>query len=136
MAKKNKNKKSGFSDHHPRNLVPVGELRIPRFKISSEFKACEVAKGLGLVLPFSDNEADLTKGQNLYVSNMFHKSVVEVNEEGTEAAAAAAILVGGGMYVSNNKINFVADHPFLFMIREDVTEVVLFIGHMLNPLES
>ncbi|XWS24288.1 hypothetical protein CRYUN_Cryun28dG0088200 [Craigia yunnanensis] len=134
---------SGFLDHLPWKPVTVGEFRIPRFKISSEFEACEVVKGLELVLPFSNNEADWTemadlpKGQNLYVSNMFHKSVVEANEEGTEAAAAtAAVLMGSCRFVEDNKIDFVAEHPFLFMIREDATEVVLFIEHVLNPLES
>ncbi|XWS24287.1 hypothetical protein CRYUN_Cryun28dG0088100 [Craigia yunnanensis] len=133
---------SGFLERHlPYESVEVGEFRIPRFKISFGFEASEVLKGLGLVLPFS-GEGGLTEmvdspvGQNLYVSNIFHKSFIEVNEEGTEAAATTAGLIKlRGLHVQE-KIDFVADHPFLFLIREDVTGVVLFIGHILNPLEN
>ncbi|XP_007017373.2 PREDICTED: serpin-ZX [Theobroma cacao] len=133
---------SGFLERHlPYEPVKVGEFRIPRFKISFGFEASEVLKRLGLVLPFS-GEGGLTEmvdsplGQSLYVSNIFHKSFIEVNEEGTEAAAASAGVIRLRGVLVEEKIDFVADHPFLFLIREDVTGVVLFIGHVLNPLES
>ncbi|KAI8548738.1 hypothetical protein RHMOL_Rhmol07G0296800 [Rhododendron molle] len=75
-------------------------------------------------------------GRKLYVSSIFHKSFIEVNEEGTEAAAASAAAM---REVSRRlsippKMDFVADHPFLFVIREDMTGAVLFIGQVLNPL--
>ncbi|KAM4129587.1 hypothetical protein ACJW30_01G034700 [Castanea mollissima] len=130
---------SGFLDCHlPKQKVKVGEFRIPKFKISFGFEASKLLKELGLVLPFS-GEADLTEmvdsllGQNLYVSSIFHKSFIEVNEEGTEAAAAsAAVIVLASL--PPPKMDFVADHPFLFLIREDLTGTVLLIGHVLNPL--
>ncbi|KAF8405128.1 hypothetical protein HHK36_010026 [Tetracentron sinense] len=133
----------GFLNHHlPLQEVEVGEFRIPRFKMSFGFEASKVLKGLGLVLPFSGEGGGLMEmvdspvGQNLYVSSIFHKSFIEVNEEGTEAAAASAgvIKLRGLLYTT--KIDFVADHPFIFMIREDMTGVVLFIGHVLNPLKA
>ncbi|XVF74146.1 hypothetical protein PTKIN_Ptkin13bG0036700 [Pterospermum kingtungense] len=135
---------SGFLERHlPEKPVAVGDFRIPRFKISSGFEACEVVKGLGLVLPFSyeadlTEMADLPEDQYLYVSKIFHKSFIEVNEEGTEAAAASAATLSMGCYrtVDDSKIDFVAEHPFLFLIREDVTGVVLFTGHVHNPLEN
>ncbi|KAH7841217.1 hypothetical protein Vadar_027198 [Vaccinium darrowii] len=133
---------SGFLDggYMPYQAVKVGEFRIPKFKISFGFEASKVLKGLGLVLPFSGDEGltemvDSTSvSRNLYVSSIFHKSFIEVNEEGTEAAAASACL----MYLDCcvEEIDFVADHPFLFVIREDNTGVVLFIGQVLNPLEG
>uniref|UniRef100_A0A2P2JEK7 Protein Z n=1 Tax=Rhizophora mucronata TaxID=61149 RepID=A0A2P2JEK7_RHIMU len=124
--------------HLPHQLVEVGEFRIPKFKISFGLEASKALKGLGLVLPFSA-EGDLTEmvvstsaGSNLYVSSIFHKSFIEVNEEGTEAAAASAAVVAlRGLPLP--AIDFVADHPFLFLIREDKTGVVLFIGHVLQP---
>ncbi|XVF74147.1 hypothetical protein PTKIN_Ptkin13bG0036800 [Pterospermum kingtungense] len=133
---------SGFLEHHlPEKPVAVGDFRIPRFKISSGFEACEVVKGLGLVLPFS-YEADLTemadnlpKDQNLYVSKIFHKCFLEVNEEGTEAAAVTVASARGACFMVKT-MDFVADHPFLFTIREDVTGVVLFNGLVLNPREN
>jgi serpin B len=132
---------SGFLDRHlPYQQVEVGEFRIPKFKISFGFEASKVLKGLGLVLPFSGGEGltemvdDSTVGRNLYVSSIFHKSFIEVNEEGTEAAAASAGVVKLRGLSMTEKIDFVADHPFLFVIREDMTGVVLFIGQVLNPL--
>lgn len=132
---------SAFLERHiPYEEVAVGEFRIPKFKISFGFEASEVLKGLGLVLPFSGEGltemVDSPTGQNLYVSSMFHKSFIEVNEEGTEAAAASAGVIKLRGLPLNDKIDFVADHPFVFIIREDMTGVVLFTGHVVNPLDG
>ncbi|KAM0887499.1 hypothetical protein ACQ4PT_028996 [Festuca glaucescens] len=128
--------------HIPTQKVPVGQFKLPKFKISFGFEASDLLKGLGLQLPFSA-EADLSEmvdsllAKSLYVSFVFHKSFVEVNEEGTEAAAAtAAVIALRSLRVEPVKMDFVADHPFLFVIREDMTGVVLFIGHVANPLVS
>lgn len=133
---------SGFLDRHlPYEEVKVGEFRIPKFKISFGFEASDVLKKLGLVSPFSGEgltevvDSSVT-ARNLYVSSIHHKSFIEVNEEGTEAAAATAGVIKLRGLLSDNLIDFVADHPFLFLIREDMTGVVLFIGQVLNPLES
>jgi serpin B len=123
--------------HIPMRTIPVGQFKVPKFKISFGFEASDLLRGLGLQLPLSE-EADLSElvdsplGQNLRVSSIFHKSFVEVNEEGTEAAAATTIKI---MLMSYRPpVDFVADHPFLFLIREDTTGVVLFVGHVVNPL--
>lgn len=128
--------------HIPTQKVPVGQFKLPKFKISFGFEASDLLKGLGLKLPFSA-EADLSEmvdsplAKSLYVSSVFHKSFVEVNEEGTEAAAAtAAVITLRSLPIEPVKMDFVADHPFLFLIREDITGVVLFIGHVANPLDS
>ncbi|KAJ0682837.1 putative Serpin family protein [Helianthus annuus] len=79
---------------------------------------------------------DSPVGTGLYVSKIKHKSVVEVNEEGTEAAAVTISKMMYGCAPSVAKeylVDFVADHPFLFVIREDVTGVVLFIGQLIDP---
>ncbi|KAH9758432.1 hypothetical protein WN944_008638 [Citrus x changshan-huyou] len=132
---------SKFLDHHlPSQRVEVGDFRIPRFKISFGIEVSKVLKGLGLVLPFSGEGGGLAEmvdspvGKNLYVSSIFQKSFIEVNEEGTEAAAASAATVVLRSILLLDKIDFVADHPFVFMIREDMTGLVMFIGHVLNPL--
>ncbi|CAI0465336.1 unnamed protein product [Linum tenue] len=119
----------------PRRRELVGEFRIPRFKLSFGFDAWNTLKGLGLVLPFS-NEAELNEmvdssvvgSSTLSLSSLFHKSVVEVNEEGTEAAATSV-----GVICSRSlpeRIDFVADHPFMFLITEGLTGRVLFSGHV------
>ncbi|KAK1553575.1 hypothetical protein Q3G72_000689 [Acer saccharum] len=89
---------------------------------------------LGVVLPFSGGDGltemvDSPVASYLHVSRIFHKSIIEVNEEGTEAAAASAAVIAYGL-----SLNFVADHPFVFLIREDMTGMVMLVGHVLNPL--
>ncbi|KAL9263886.1 Serpin-ZX-like protein [Drosera capensis] len=129
-----------FLDKHaPHEKVDLGHFRIPRFKISFGFEASSLLKGLGLGSIF--DAGGLTEmvesaevGRNLGVSSIFQKSFVEVNEEGTEAAAATAAVINLRSIRMEKKIDFVADHPFLFVIREDKTGVVLFVGHVLNPL--
>lgn len=131
----------GFlGDHIPRRKVEVGDFRVPRFKISFGFESSKVLKNLGINSAFSvgglTEMVDSPEAQNLCVSDIFHKSFIEVNEEGTEAAAASAAMVTlRGVFVAE-KIDFVADRPFMFLIREDMTGVVLFVGHVMNPLEN
>ncbi|XP_056177142.1 serpin-ZX-like [Syzygium oleosum] len=126
---------SGFLDRHlPYKKLEVGEFRIPRFKISFGFEASEDLKKLGLVLPFSGGGlTQMVDSLNLYVSAIFHKSFIEVNEEGTEAAAASVVIMYGSSRFSE-KIDFVADHPFLFLVREDMIGTILFVRQVFNPL--
>lgn len=123
----------------PMQKVEVNKFKLPKFKISFGFEASAVLKSLGLLSPFSV-DADLSEmvdspiGHSLSVSSIFHKSFIEVNEEGTEAAAAsAAVIKLRSTLVLMDPLDFVADHPFMFLIREDMTGVVLFTGHVLNP---
>jgi serpin B len=95
---------------------------------------------LGLRTAFCE-EADLSdmvddsgRDIKLQVEDVFQKAVVEVNEEGTEAAAsAAATLI---LMCSKTYLNFVADHPFAFFIVEEVSGAVLFAGHILDPSQN
>uniref|UniRef100_A0A0A9AJF2 Serpin domain-containing protein n=1 Tax=Arundo donax TaxID=35708 RepID=A0A0A9AJF2_ARUDO len=137
LAEKLSSEPEFLEKHVPMSKVSVGQFRLPKFKISFGFEASKLLKGLGLQLPFSA-EANLSElvdspeAQNLSVSSIYHKSFVEVNEEGTEAAAASAAVVVLRSF--SMPLDFIADHPFLFLIREDMTGVVLFVGHVVNPL--
>eukprot|EP01018_Ginkgo_biloba_P024080 Gb_00302 [translate_table: standard] len=113
-------------------LVDVGLFKLPRFKISFGFELPEILKEMGLVLPFSEGAADFSgmADSPLYISNAFHKAFTEVNEEGTEAAAGTVIALAQCAYPVED---FVADHPFMFVIKEDESGVVLFVGHVVNP---
>ncbi|GKU97429.1 hypothetical protein SLEP1_g10574 [Rubroshorea leprosula] len=113
----------------------LNNLWIPRFKFSFEFEASETMKEMGLELPFLKFGAELTEmvdspiSNKLYISNIFHKSYIEVNEEGTEATASTALSI-----MSFSLKWFVAEHPFMFMIREETSGLVFFSGAVLNPL--
>ncbi|CAH9147196.1 unnamed protein product [Cuscuta epithymum] len=129
-------------EHHlPNHPVEVGEFLVPKFKIYFGLETSKALKELGVVLPFTGGGLtemvdSPTVGGNLCVSQIFHKSFIEVNEEGTEAAAATAATVMLRCLLVEDKVDFVADHPFLFFIREDLTGVIVFIGTVINPLSD
>ncbi|KAG6598397.1 Serpin-ZX, partial [Cucurbita argyrosperma subsp. sororia] len=128
----------GFIDRHiPCKKQKLGRFMIPKFKISFGIEVSDVLKKLGLVLPFTEGGllgmVESPMAQNLHVSQVFHKAFIEVNEEGTEAAASTAIEISNRS-LALDQINFVADHPFLYLIREDKSGTLLFIGQVLNPL--
>lgn len=92
-----------------------------------------------MVLPFDDSgQADLSGMDGhpgyLYLSDVLHKAFIEVNEEGTEAAAATAVAIDC-LAIANPIPNFRADHPFTFIIRENQTDSILFMGKVNNPAE-
>jgi len=70
----------------------------------------------------------------LYVSDVVHKAYVDVNEEGTEAAAATAIMMTGKGLAEEDPVPvFRADHPFIFLIQDNETGMILFLGRVSNP---
>ena len=110
---------------------------LPRFKLETEFRLKPVLCGLYAELAFSD-EADFSGigEEPLKISEVVHKAFVEVNEEGTEAAAATAVgvvLCAGVGGPPPRPVIFRADHPFLFFIRDRKTNAVLFSGRVLDP---
>lgn len=77
---------------------------------------------------------DFPGGKNLYISSIFQKSLIEVNEGGTKTVATSVVRVALMCMPLYDKIDFVANHPFVFIIREDMIGLVMVIGHVLNPL--
>jgi serpin B len=109
---------------------------LPRFTLETEFRLKPVLCGLHAELAFSD-EADFggIGEEPLKISEVVHKAFVEVNEEGTEAAAATAVgmvLCAGVTGPPPRPVVFRADHPFLFFIRDRRTNAVLFSGCVLD----
>ncbi|XP_017229600.2 serpin-ZX [Daucus carota subsp. sativus] len=130
----------GFLDRYvPSRRVEVGEFRIPKFKFEYNIEAREALQSLGLVSLFGPSGGlgeMVSNSFPLFVSRIVHKSFIEVDEKGTEAAAATVFCTApGSSCIPRVKvvIDFVADHPFLFVIRENATGMVEFIGHVLNP---
>ncbi|GJR03569.1 protease inhibitor I4, serpin, conserved site-containing protein [Tanacetum coccineum] len=122
---------SDFLDHHtPHRKTEVGQFLIPKFKMSFGFEASDMLKELGLVLPFTGKEGlnemvdNPSVGQNLYVSSIHHKSFIGGKARGTEAAAVTAgVVMLMSLRRPDVKVDFVADHPFFFVIREDISGV-------------
>jgi serpin B len=109
-------------------------VSLPRFTLEAEFSLKPVLYDLGADLAFSD-EADFSGigEEPLQISEVVHKAFVEVNEEGTEAAAAAGVSMGlCAVRPSTEPIVFKADHPFLFFITDRDTRAVLFSGRVLD----
>ncbi|XP_034491337.2 serpin B9-like isoform X1 [Marmota flaviventris] len=110
------------------------EVFLPRFKLQEDYEMKSVLQRLGMVDAFQPGQADLSAMStetDLCLSKVVHKSVVEVNEEGTEAAAATAVNIV--LFGSSCKPTFCANHPFLFFIRHNETNTVLFCGRFSSP---
>ncbi|KAF8108943.1 hypothetical protein N665_0104s0253 [Sinapis alba] len=97
--------------------VDVGEVKIPRFKFGFDFDVSKALEGLGLKTP---------------LEKIVHKACIEVDEVGTKAAAATAVSSYGSGF-AQKKYDFVADHPFLFLVKEYRSGLVLFLGQVLDP---
>jgi len=112
------------------------KLIMPKFKFSYEDLLNAKLVNMGMSLAFSDN-ADFSRidgKRDLLISEVKHKAFVEVSEEGTEAAAVTSI--GIGTTSAPQVVNLTLDHPFIFMIREVKTGLILFTGIMNNPNDT
>jgi serpin B len=108
------------------------DVRLPRFLTTSSFVLNEVLAAMGMPVAFDPETADFSGmdgRRDLYVQTVVHQGFVEVNEEGTEAAAATGVGVG----VTSAPPMFLADHPFLHLIRDNLTGSVLFLGRIVDP---
>ncbi|CAM0903731.1 unnamed protein product [Alopecurus aequalis] len=127
-------------EHLPKRMIDVNEFRVPKFKLSFKSSIVAILKKLGLQLPFGD-QADLSdmvdSDESGFVSEVIHKAVIEVNEEGTEAAAVTMMNVMEGCSMTPPRppprVNFVADHPFAYFIVEEETGAVVFAGNVIDP---
>lgn len=129
------------------NLEAKQEVRValPRFDIDPA-EPIELAKalgGLGMSAAFDRDKPDFTGMANppsaadrLFIGKVFHKAFVRVDEKGTEAAASTAVVmpkVGGGRLEPKEPLSFVVERPFLFLIRDHASDLVLFIGRVTDP---
>jgi len=110
-------------------------LKLPQFKIECNISLYQPLMNLGMKKIFSDGFANISDA-SLWVSNIIQKTFVEVNEDGTEASALSAVIVvgfAGQRRAPDEPVRFFADRPFLFLIREKSTGVILFIGRIDEP---
>ena len=125
-------------DEYISRLQPLNDLTVemPKFQVEYSANLNDVLNNLGMGVAFDPAKADFsgiasTVLGNLYVSYVDHKAVIEVNEEGTEAAAVTT--VGVTMTIVTETPSFVVNRPFYYEIRDDRSGSILFMGEMLNP---
>lgn len=110
------------------------EVFLPRFKLEENYDMKDVLCSLGMTDAFEAGKADfsgMSSRRDLYLAKAVHKSFVEVNEEGTEAAAATAAVMM--LRCARLTPRFCADHPFLFFIQHSKTNSILFCGRFSSP---
>ena len=116
---------------------PNAILSIPKFKATLPLGLNDHLKSLGMIAAFGNaGFSKLSPSADLYISDVIHKAFIEINEEGTEAAAATAVVMrieSVGPHEEPKPKEFIADHPFLYYIIDNQTRAILFMGRMANP---
>ena len=113
-------------------------LWLPKFSLDEKLSLTRMLGEMGMQDLFTMGVADLSGmdgSDDLYVSNVLHRAVVEVSEEGTEASAATAVVVAFES-LRPPAITFRANHPFIFLIQDKATKSILFLGRLANPSTS
>ena len=120
-------------------LTPMtGSIRFPKFEDEGDFDLKTPFEALGMEDAFESTLADFTgmyddsQGDNLYITAIFHKSFVSVDEEGTEAAAATAVVMGDDS-APMMEFDVTFDRPFYYAIYDHPTDTILFLGRMVDP---
>jgi serpin B len=108
-------------------------VTFPKFKFTQATRLSTILKSMGMQQAFSPaaDFSNMTKAESLYISAVVHKAFVEVNEEGTEAAAATAVVASRESI--QETLSFNANRPFVFVIRDNASGSVLFMGRVSNP---
>jgi serine protease inhibitor len=113
------------------------QLQLPRFKYDyNEKQMTPILTDMGMGVAFDPDNADFTRinpDGGLYISRVIHKTYIETNEEGTEAAAVTAVEVGVTSAGPDQTYYFTVDRPFVYFIQEKSTGTILFIGTVMNP---
>ncbi len=115
-----------------------GEVVLPRFRIEYDTSLVEPLSLFGMSVAFDPKEANFSymvkPPENLFIGDVIHKTFVEVNEEGTEAAAVTGVkMMATAVPTKTDKFTFICDHPFVCAIRDNVTGAILFIGTIADP---
>ena len=132
---------AAFLDHVIAGLEStLVELKLPRFEVRCTYQLAEALRGLGIEAGFDPSRSDFSgvtdHPEGLSISEVMHDAWVKVDEEGTEAAAATGAMMAG-LALSEEEppepIPFHVDRPFVFLIRDNETGAVLFMGRIMDP---
>jgi len=110
-------------------------LTMPKFEFNSDFSLKGTLTGMGMPVAFTDKAdfSGMTGNRELMISDVIHKAFVSVDEAGTEAAAATAVIIGVTSMPVEPPVQVTMDRPFIFLIRDIGTGTILFIGRVVNP---
>lgn len=126
-----------FAKLYPKLKNEKVALHLPKFKLESKYELNSYFKKMGLVSAFKPtaNFSGITGKKEIHISNVIHKATVEINESGTKASAATAVITTRSAIIGKKTkpILFKANHPFVFLIREKSTGTILFIGNLAKP---
>ncbi|MEF8879447.1 MAG: serpin family protein [Candidatus Thermoplasmatota archaeon] len=112
------------------------DVYLPKFKLETKYGLNEVLSAMGMPEAFNPQEANfsgINREERLFIDGVIHKAFIEVEEEGTEAAAATGVIVGATSIKPPKTITFKADRPFMFIIQHKITDNILFMGKVTNP---
>jgi serpin B len=112
------------------------DIKFPKFKYGYEITLNDVLREMGMGIAFTPGAADFTginRGGGLNIDYVKHKSFIDVNEEGTEAAAVTVVAIERTSAGGPTKVPFIVNRPFLYAITEKDTGAVLFMGTVKNP---
>ncbi len=115
------------------------QLSLPRFQFSTAVNLRETLSAMGMPAAFHPEQADfsgITREEQIYIDAALHKSFIDVNEEGTEAAGATAILLAGKSMPAREPVEISFDSPFFFILQDRETGSILFYGRVMNRLEG
>lgn len=110
------------------------EVYLPQFKLEQHYELKPILRSMGMEDAFSKSKANfsgMSQRNDLFLSEVFHQAIVEVNEEGTVAAGGTGAVMTGR--TGHGGPQFVADHPFLFFIINKTTNTILFCGRFSLP---
>ncbi len=143
------NENAGISDFEARFNTAVYEdyinnlkqqkvqLLLPKFKMRFHINLEQILNQMGMPLAFSDRAdfSRMTDEDDLKIDRVIHQAFIEVDEKGTEAAAATAVTIIRKVAMPDEQIVFKADRPFNFIIKENKSNTILFMGRVINPAE-
>jgi serpin B len=114
-------------------------LGLPKFSFTSTYDLEETLRTMGMKDAFDGGKADfsgMTRAEKLFIGPVLHKAFIAVDEAGTEAAAATVVMMMRGAAPEMPKIQFIANRPFLFLIRHRATGAILFVGRVADPTKT
>lgn len=111
-------------------------LTMPKFSFESEYRLKDTLEAMGMPDAFDPHRADFSAMEDpqeeLFIDDVFHKAFLAVDEKGTEAAAATAVVMSALSAISG-EIELTVDRPFIFLIQDQTSGAILFVGRVLNP---